>query len=63
MRAALVVVATIGTVIFNGFAATGLVNGVTPDVISDKYPTILTPASYAFSIWSLICLRTRDSRT
>ena len=56
MRATLVIVATIATIAFNGLAAAGLVNGVTPDVISDKYPTILTPAGYAFSIWSLIYL-------
>lgn len=56
MRATLVIVATIATIAFNGLAAAGLVNGVTPDVISDKYPTVLTPAGYAFSIWSLIYL-------
>ncbi len=54
MRAALVLVATIGTIVFNGLAATGYVNGVTPEVISNKYPTMLTPAGYAFTIWSLI---------
>ena len=53
-RAILVLVATIGTIAFNGLAAAGYVNGVTPAEISDKYPTILTPAGYAFSIWSLI---------
>ena len=56
MRAVLVIVATVATIVFNGLAATGLVNHVTPEVISDKYPTILTPAGYAFSIWSLIYL-------
>lgn len=54
MRAILVLVATIGTIVFNGLAAAGYINGVTPEVISNKYPTILTPAGYAFSIWSLI---------
>ncbi len=56
MRAVLVIVATIATIVFNGLAATGRVNDVTPEVISDKYPTVLTPAGYAFSIWSLIYL-------
>ncbi|MBK8304862.1 MAG: tryptophan-rich sensory protein [Chloracidobacterium sp.] len=56
MRAILLIVATIGTIVFNGLAATGYVNGVTPEVISAKYPTVLTPAGYAFSIWSLIYL-------
>ena len=56
MRSVLVLVATIGTIAFNGLAAMGYVNGVTPEAISAKYPTVLTPAGYAFSIWSLIYL-------
>ncbi|MFN0277897.1 MAG: TspO/MBR family protein [Pyrinomonadaceae bacterium] len=56
MRAALVIVAVIATIGFNALAAAGLVNGVTPAQISEKYPTVLTPAGYAFSIWSLIYL-------
>lgn len=54
MRSILILVATIATIAFNGLAATGYVNGVTPEVISEKYPTVLTPAGYAFTIWSLI---------
>ena len=54
MRAILVVVATIGTISFNGLSAAGLINGVTPEMISGKYPTVLTPAGYAFTIWILI---------
>ncbi len=56
MRSILLIVATIGTIVFNGLAATGYVNGVTPEVISAKYETVITPAGYAFSIWSLIYL-------
>ncbi|MFN6963628.1 MAG: hypothetical protein ACK4S4_07665 [Pyrinomonadaceae bacterium] len=54
LRAFLVVLATIGTIAFNALAAAGYVNGVTPEMISGKYPTVVTPAGYAFSIWSLI---------
>lgn len=54
MRSILLLVATLGTIVFNGLAATGYVNNITPEVISDKYTTVLTPAGYAFSIWSLI---------
>jgi hypothetical protein len=54
MRAILVLIATVGTIAFNWFSAMGLINGVTPDVISAKYPTVVTPAGYAFSIWSVI---------
>lgn len=55
-RAVLVLAATIGTIAFNWLAATGYVNGVTPEIISNKYPTNITPAGYAFTIWSLIYL-------
>lgn len=54
MRSVLLMVATAGTIVFNGLAAAGYINNVTPEVISDRYPTIVTPAGYAFSIWSLI---------
>lgn len=53
-RAVLVIVATLGTIAFNGLAATGYVNGVSPAVISALHPTVITPAGYAFTIWSLI---------
>ena len=56
LRSILVMLATAATIAFNVMAAMGYVNGVTPAAISDKYPTIITPAGYAFSIWSLIYL-------
>lgn len=52
----LVIVATGGVILINYFAAVGYINGVTPDLISDKYSTFITPAGYAFAIWSLIYL-------
>jgi translocator protein len=55
-RSILVIIATLGVIVFNWFAATGRINNVTPDVISAKYPTVITPAGYTFSIWSLIHL-------
>ena len=54
MRSVLVVVATIATIAFNFLAGTGRLNGVMTNEVSDKYPTVLTPAGYAFSIWGLI---------
>jgi hypothetical protein len=54
LKSILVAVATIGVIVFNWLAAVGYVNGVTPAEISNKYPTLITPAGYAFSIWSLI---------
>jgi hypothetical protein len=55
-RAALVVIATAGVIVFNWLAVLGYINNTAPDVISYLYPTIITPAGYAFSIWSLIYL-------
>lgn len=56
LRAWSVMLATIGTIAFNALSASGYLNGVTPKAISDKYPTVVTPAGYAFTIWSLIYL-------
>jgi hypothetical protein len=50
----LVIAATSGMIVFNWLSAAGYVNSVTPEMISDKYPTFVTPAGYAFTIWSLI---------
>lgn len=52
----LVMLATAATITFNALAAVGYVNGITPAEVSDRFPTIITPAGYAFSIWSLIYL-------
>jgi len=54
LRSILVMLATAGTIAFNGLSAAGYLNNITPAEISARYPTILTPAGYAFSIWSLI---------
>jgi benzodiazapine receptor len=56
LRSILVLAATIGTIAFNWLAAAGRINGVTPQEVSEQYPTLVTPAGYAFSIWSLIYL-------
>lgn len=50
----LVFVATVGVIAINFFAAKGYINNRTPEYISDQYPTAITPAGYAFTIWSLI---------
>ena len=50
---ALTIVATIG---LNYYANTRPFNGQTMGEVSAKYPTLLTPAGYAFSIWGLIFL-------
>ena len=52
----LVIVATAGVIFVNYLAGTGQINNTETGAISDKYPTVITPAGYAFSIWSLIYL-------
>lgn len=54
LKPILVIIATVGVIIFNYLAATGALGGVETGAISDKYPTRITPAGYAFAIWSLI---------
>ncbi len=50
----LVLFLTVATIAVNGTSAAGYINGVSPADISDKLPTVVSPARYAFSIWSLI---------
>ncbi len=52
----LVIVATVGMLVFNYLAATGTLGGIDTGAVSDKYATRITPAGYAFAIWSLIYL-------
>lgn len=54
LRAALVFVATLATIAFNGLASTGKINGVMTDEVSNRYPTVITPAGFTFSIWAAI---------
>ncbi|MBX7174921.1 MAG: tryptophan-rich sensory protein [Pyrinomonadaceae bacterium] len=49
-----VIFATIAVIFINFISTKGYIGGVTPEVISNKYPTFVTPAGYAFSIWGLI---------
>ena len=55
MRSFLVLAATIGVILFNWLATTGRLGSDTA-LISAKYTTLVTPAAYAFSIWTLIYL-------
>ncbi len=54
LKQILVIAATAGVIVFNYLAATGYLGGVSPSFVSDKYPTRITPAGFAFAIWSLI---------
>jgi hypothetical protein len=48
------VIAFIVTVLVNGLASTGVLNGKSTGEISDKYATLVTPTGYVFAIWSVI---------
>jgi hypothetical protein len=52
----LVLLATGGMIAFNVLASTGLINGVLTSDVSDRYPTVITPAGWAFTIWLVIYL-------
>lgn len=56
LRSVLVLVATIATIVWNGLASIGYINGVMTDEVSNRYPTVITPAGFTFSIWGLIYL-------
>ena len=42
------------TLIINGLGAFGLINGLSQKAVSDMYLTLITPAPFTFSIWSVI---------
>ena len=48
--------AIFGNIFLNYYANTRPFAGQTMGMVSAKYPTLLTPAGYAFSIWGLIFL-------
>ena len=48
--------AIFGNIFLNYYSNTHPLNGQTMGAVSAKYPTLLTPAGYAFSIWGLIFL-------
>ena len=51
---ALNLVAVVGTVAFNVWVSRRPLNGVTQGEISAAYPTLITPAGWAFAIWGVI---------
>jgi len=50
------VVAFLGVVVVNGLAVALPLNGIETGAISDRWPTRITPADFAFSIWSVLYL-------
>ena len=54
LRSLLALAATLGMIGFNWLSAAGRLGGGDTGAISDRYPTLVTPAGYSFSIWTLI---------
>ncbi|MBB3112955.1 hypothetical protein FHS18_005057 [Paenibacillus phyllosphaerae] len=50
------IAAVIAVIAVNAMATLLPLNGKTTGELSDQYPVLITPAGYAFSIWSLIYL-------
>jgi benzodiazapine receptor len=50
------IVALIAVIVVNALANTLPINNLTTGDISERYPTLFTPAGYVFSIWGLIYL-------
>lgn len=44
----------IATLVVNGLGGTGLINDSSQSKVSGEFQTLITPAGFAFSIWSLI---------
>ncbi|MBI4856689.1 MAG: tryptophan-rich sensory protein [Acetobacterium woodii] len=42
------------TLVINGLGAFGFFNGLSQKAVSDMYATLITPAPFTFSIWSVI---------
>lgn len=42
------------TLVINGMGAFGFFNGLSQKAVSDRYLTLITPAPFTFSIWSVI---------
>src|SRR5260221_313749 len=56
IRSVLVLLATLGSVAFYWMSAAGYLDGRTSARISAKFPSVVTPADYAFTIWGVIYL-------
>jgi benzodiazapine receptor len=55
-RQLVTVLTYVGTVIVNAAAVIIPLGGVTTAELSDRFPVLVTPANYVFSIWSVIYL-------
>jgi hypothetical protein len=54
LRQFFTIVAFVATLVFNGLATNGALNGITTAAISDRLPILFVPAGYVFGIWGVI---------
>ncbi len=50
----LVLLSSVGVILVNYLSQMGDINGIKLEAVSDKYLTLITPASYAFSGWRVL---------
>lgn len=48
------IIAGLATIIINAIAGIGLINNQSTAAVSDKYPSLITPAGITFAIWGVI---------
>ncbi len=56
LRQFVIIVVTLATIAINGLATSLPLNGQSTGEISDRFPSLFTPAGYVFSIWGVIYL-------
>ncbi len=54
MKAVISGILLVLTLFINYLGARGIINGLSQKAVSDMYPTLITPAAFAFSIWGVI---------
>ena len=54
LRQFFTIVAFVATLVFNGLASSGQLNGIVTAAVSDRLPILFVPAGYVFSIWGVI---------
>jgi len=54
LRQFFTIVAFVATLVFNGLASSGQLNGIVTAAVSDRLPILFVPAGYVFGIWGLI---------
>jgi hypothetical protein len=49
-----IILGFIGTIVVNTLSSLGMINGFTPEVLSDAIPNLFVPAGLTFAVWGVI---------